>query len=239
MATIAWTNLCNRKWSHIRLFVTPLTVAYQASLSIGFSRQKCQSRLPFPSLGDLPNPEIEPRSPALQADALPSEPSGKPIVQDSKCVQEIKQMGVQKRKQENTELKWERVSLRNWDLSFISRDLGRRRGGNGFQVGGVVQKKGWREGYKNEEFVFQDHGKMGLEGMESLFWSRVEENTEDWSWFFILQCIMCQRSMDFSSGHRDWLKVSRIVVVKGWRWTRAEQKLEAEQIEEEQKTKDA
>ena len=122
--------------------MTPWIVAHQSSLSIGFSRQECQSRLPFPSLGDLPNPEIEPRSPALQADALPSEPRRKPIVQDSKCVQEIKQMGVQKRKQENTELEWERVSLRNWDLSFISRDLGRRRGGDGFQVGGVVQKKG-------------------------------------------------------------------------------------------------
>ena len=51
-------------------------------------------------------------------------------------------MGVQKRKQENTELEWERVSLKNWDLSFFSKDLGRRRGGDGYQVGGMVQKKG-------------------------------------------------------------------------------------------------
>ena len=44
-----------------------------------FSRQEYWSGLPFPSPGDLPNPEVEPRSPALQADALPSEPPGKPI----------------------------------------------------------------------------------------------------------------------------------------------------------------
>ena len=44
---------------------------------MGFSRQEYWSGLPFPSLGDLPNPGIKPRSPALQADALPSEPPGK------------------------------------------------------------------------------------------------------------------------------------------------------------------
>ena len=60
--------------SRVQLFVTLWTVAYQASPSMGFSRQKYQSGLPFPSPGDLPDPEIEPRSPALQADALPSEP---------------------------------------------------------------------------------------------------------------------------------------------------------------------
>ena len=49
----------------------------QAPLSMGFSRQECWSGLPFPSPGDLPNPGIEPGSPALQADALPSEPPGK------------------------------------------------------------------------------------------------------------------------------------------------------------------
>ena len=51
---------------------------HQAPLSMGFSRQEYWSRLPFPSPGDLPNPEIEPGSPALQADALSSEPPGKP-----------------------------------------------------------------------------------------------------------------------------------------------------------------
>ena len=60
------------------LFVTPRTVAYQAFPSMGFSRQEYWSRLPFPSPGDIPDPGIEPRSPALQADALPSEPPGKP-----------------------------------------------------------------------------------------------------------------------------------------------------------------
>ena len=63
--------------SHVQLFVTPWTVDYQASPSVGFSRQEYQSGLPFPSPGDLPNPGIEPGSPALQADALPSEPPGK------------------------------------------------------------------------------------------------------------------------------------------------------------------
>ena len=47
---------------------------------MGFSRQEYGSGLPFPSPGDLPNPAIEPRSPALQADALNSEPPGKPII---------------------------------------------------------------------------------------------------------------------------------------------------------------
>ena len=63
--------------SRVRLFVTPWTVAYQASPSMGFSRQEYWSGLPFPSLGDFPDPGIEPRSPALQADALPSELPGK------------------------------------------------------------------------------------------------------------------------------------------------------------------
>ena len=45
---------------------------------MGFSRQEFWSGLPFPSLGDLPDPGIELQSPALQADSLPSEPPGKP-----------------------------------------------------------------------------------------------------------------------------------------------------------------
>ena len=63
--------------SHVRLFATPRTVAYQAPLSMGFSRQQYWSGLPFPSPGNLPDPGIEPRSPTLQTDALPSEPPGK------------------------------------------------------------------------------------------------------------------------------------------------------------------
>ena len=52
---------------------TAWTVVCQASLSMGFSRQEYWSGLPFPSPGDLPNPGIEPGSPALQADSLPTE----------------------------------------------------------------------------------------------------------------------------------------------------------------------
>ena len=53
-------------------------VAYQPPLSMGFSKQEYWSGLPFPSPGDLPDPGIEPGSPTLWADALTSEPSGKP-----------------------------------------------------------------------------------------------------------------------------------------------------------------
>ena len=52
--------------SHVRLFATPWTVARQARLSMGFSRQEYWSGLPFPSPGDLPDPGIEPGSPAFQ-----------------------------------------------------------------------------------------------------------------------------------------------------------------------------
>ena len=60
--------------SHVLLFATPWTVAYQAPPSMGFSTQEYWSGLPFLSPEDLPDPEIEPGSPALQADALTSEP---------------------------------------------------------------------------------------------------------------------------------------------------------------------
>ena len=56
----------------------PWTVPYQAPPSMGFSRQEYWSGLPFPSPGNLPDPGMEPRSPALQEDSLPSEPPGKP-----------------------------------------------------------------------------------------------------------------------------------------------------------------
>ena len=59
--------------------MTPWTVAYQTSPSIGLSRQGCWSGLLFPSPGDLPDPGVEPRSPALQADSLLSEPLGKSL----------------------------------------------------------------------------------------------------------------------------------------------------------------
>ena len=59
------------------------TVAYQASQSMGFSRQEYWSGLPFPSPGDLPDPGIELRSSALEAGALTSEPPGKPKLEDN------------------------------------------------------------------------------------------------------------------------------------------------------------
>ena len=66
--------------SHVQLFATPWTVAHQAPPSKGFSRQEYWSGSPFPSPGDLPDPGIEPKSPTLQADALTSEPPGKPDI---------------------------------------------------------------------------------------------------------------------------------------------------------------
>ena len=73
-------------WSEVkmlscfRLFVTPWMVAYQAPRSMGFSKQEHWSGLPFPSPWDLPNSGIKPGSPALQTDALLSEPLEKPIL---------------------------------------------------------------------------------------------------------------------------------------------------------------
>ena len=75
----SWTTFCRKSLSHVQLFATPWTVAHQAPLSMGFSRQDYCSGLPFPSLEDLPNPGIEFRCPALQADSLPSEPPGEPL----------------------------------------------------------------------------------------------------------------------------------------------------------------
>ena len=83
LLTIAlWQRLCvafqtEQSLSHAQLFATPWTVAHQDPLSMEFSRQGYWGGLPFPSPGDLPNPGTEPRSPALQADALTSEPPGK------------------------------------------------------------------------------------------------------------------------------------------------------------------
>ena len=76
--------------SRVRLFATPWTVAYQAPPSMAppssYSRQEYWSGLPFPSPGDLPNPGIEPGSPALQADALTSEPPGKTLRDTQKLI---------------------------------------------------------------------------------------------------------------------------------------------------------
>ena len=72
--------------SRVRLFVTPWTVAHQAPLSMGFSRQEYRSGLPFSSPGDLPNLGIESWSPALQVDSLPSESPGKPMKLLAQCL---------------------------------------------------------------------------------------------------------------------------------------------------------
>ena len=66
-------------FSPVQLFATPWTVACQASLSMGFSRQEYWSGLPFPPPGDVPDPGTELRSPALQADSFPTELQGKPV----------------------------------------------------------------------------------------------------------------------------------------------------------------
>ena len=65
-------------FSHVQLVATRQTIACQAPLSMGFSRQEYWSGLPLPSPRDLPHPGIEHGSPALQADSLPSEPPEKP-----------------------------------------------------------------------------------------------------------------------------------------------------------------
>ena len=64
--------------SPVRLFATPWTVVRQAPLSMGLSRQEYWSGLSSSPPGDLPNLVIEPGSPTLQVDSLPSEPPGKP-----------------------------------------------------------------------------------------------------------------------------------------------------------------
>ena len=72
--------MCAQLLNHVQPFATPWTVAHQAPLSLGFSRQEYWSGLPFLTSGDLPDPGIEPTSfgsPALAAGSLSLEPSGK------------------------------------------------------------------------------------------------------------------------------------------------------------------
>ena len=75
--------VCAQSLSHVRLFVTPWTVACEAPLSMGYFQWGYWTGLPFPPLGDLPNPGIKPASPAslaLQADSLPLSHQGIPHV---------------------------------------------------------------------------------------------------------------------------------------------------------------
>ena len=86
--TLGETGSCSGGWGHaqvkvkllsrVQLFATPWTVAHQAPPTMEFSRQEYWSGLPFSSPGDLPDPGIEPGSPSLWAEALPSEPPGNP-----------------------------------------------------------------------------------------------------------------------------------------------------------------
>ena len=73
---ISWWGVCVcwKSLSHVRFLATPWTVARQAPLSMECSRPEYWSGLPLPSPGDLPNPGVEPGSPALQANLLLSEP---------------------------------------------------------------------------------------------------------------------------------------------------------------------
>ena len=64
--------------SRVRLFTTPWTVAREVPLSMGFSRQEYESKLPFPSPGDLSDLGIKPASPALAGEFFTTEPPGKP-----------------------------------------------------------------------------------------------------------------------------------------------------------------
>ena len=97
--------------SHVQLFGTPWTVAYQAPPSMGFSRQENWSGLPFPSPGNLPDPGIKPGSPTLEADALTSEPPGKPHYGGSFIVTEMS-------------LTFFSVTLQIWEwYSIIKRNL--------------------------------------------------------------------------------------------------------------------
>ena len=76
--------------SPVRLFGTPWTVAYQAPPSMGFSRQEYWSGLPFPSPEYLPDPGIEPRSPAFKQDnEPPSEPPGKSVLTYVLCYSSV------------------------------------------------------------------------------------------------------------------------------------------------------
>ena len=77
-------SVCAQSLGRVWLFATPWTAGHQAPLSMGFSRQECQSGLPFPSTGELPNPGIEPwslTSPPLAGRFFTASATGKALVQ--------------------------------------------------------------------------------------------------------------------------------------------------------------
>ena len=152
--------------SRVCLFATPWTVAHQAPLSTGFSRQEYWSGLPFPSPGDLPYPGIEPRSPALQADALTSEPPWKPILKkgnDKHCsnyhttalishTSKVMLKIVQARLQQYV----------NRELPDVQAGFGKGRG-TGDQIANIcwIMEKA-REFQKNIYFCFIDYAKVWI-----------------------------------------------------------------------------
>ena len=71
--------MCAQSLSCVQIFVTPWTVACQAPLSMGFSRQEYWSRVPFPPPGDLPDPGIKLESPALAGRFFPLSHPGSPM----------------------------------------------------------------------------------------------------------------------------------------------------------------
>ena len=76
---ITFSDCPSNIYTHVQLFATPWTIACQAPLFMGFSGQEYWSGLPFPPSGDLTNPGLKPRSPALEENSLPTEPSDKPL----------------------------------------------------------------------------------------------------------------------------------------------------------------
>ena len=72
--------------NHVQLFVTPWIMTHKTPLSMEFSKQEYCSGLPFPLLGDLPDPRTELGCPALQADSLPSESPGERDIHICKCI---------------------------------------------------------------------------------------------------------------------------------------------------------
>ena len=102
------------KWSRsvVSHSVSPWTIAHRAPPSMEFSRQEYWSGLPFPSPGGLPDPGIEPRSPSLQANTLPSEPPGKyPHGLTALCAFPLTHIGNPRHQISNHNLEWYKPSF--------------------------------------------------------------------------------------------------------------------------------
>ena len=96
----------------------PWSVACQAPLSMEFSRQEYWSGLPFSSPGDLPDPGIEPGSPALQADYLSSEPPGKTLKATKKKKKLLELVNSVKQNQEKQKInKWDYIKLKYFSIA--------------------------------------------------------------------------------------------------------------------------